>query len=78
MSLDQGGLMYRYPQQHFLGDREVERMHSALSTPHPAEWINLGFGNMVDQDQQILTYFEIAIFTDGSKIAGKVGAALFS
>lgn len=53
-------------------------MNSALSTPHPAEWINLGFGNMVDQDQQILTYFEIAIFTDGSKIAGKVGAALFS
>ncbi|XP_038221608.1 uncharacterized protein LOC119839414, partial [Zerene cesonia] len=60
-----------------LGDREVERMAPAVEDPHPAEQVGLGFG-LVDED----TYPDVVdshvrrIYTDGSKIEGRVGAAL--
>ncbi|XP_045494894.1 uncharacterized protein LOC123693737 [Colias croceus] len=60
-----------------LGDREVERMAPAIEDPHPAEQEGLGFG-LVDED----SYSDVAnshvhrIYTDGSKIEGRVGAAL--
>ncbi|CAH2086508.1 unnamed protein product [Euphydryas editha] len=63
--------------QDVIGDREVERMSSALRSPHPAQHIDLDFQCLVDQDQLIANNdYEINIFTDGSKIEGKVGAAL--
>ncbi|XP_045501579.1 uncharacterized protein LOC123698840 [Colias croceus] len=60
-----------------LGDREVVRMAPAIEDPHPAEQEGLGFG-LVDED----SYSDVAnshvhrIYTDGSKIEGRVGAAL--
>ncbi|XP_038220104.1 uncharacterized protein LOC119838306 [Zerene cesonia] len=60
-----------------LGNREVERMAPAVEDPHPAEQVGLGFG-LVDED----TYPDVVdshvrrIYTDGSKIEGRVGAAL--
>ncbi|XP_045505008.1 uncharacterized protein LOC123701548 [Colias croceus] len=60
-----------------LRDREVERMAPAIEDPHPAEQVELGFG-LVDED----TYADVVdshvhrVYTDGSKIEGRVGAAL--
>ncbi|XP_045491150.1 uncharacterized protein LOC123691016 [Colias croceus] len=60
-----------------LRDREVERMAPAIEDPHPAEQVELGFG-LVDED----TYADVVdshvhrVYTDGSKIEGRVAAAL--
>ncbi|XP_048000297.1 uncharacterized protein LOC125237346 [Leguminivora glycinivorella] len=60
-----------------LADREVERMAPAMKAPHPADYMTLGFlslenREMLDQNCN----FDVRIFTDGSKIEGRVGAAL--
>ena len=56
---------------------EVERMAPAIEAPHPAEQICLEFGSLIDEDQyRRHSNFAIRIFTDGSKIEGRVGAAL--
>ncbi|XP_063370300.1 uncharacterized protein LOC134658545 [Cydia amplana] len=60
-----------------LGDREVEKMASAIEAPHPADQTTLTFISLADQEQvDNNSGHEIRIFTDGSKIGGKVGAAL--
>ncbi|CAH2084373.1 unnamed protein product [Euphydryas editha] len=60
-----------------MGGREVERVSSALRSPHPACRVNLDFKCVVDQEQLMANNgHDFNIFTDGSKIEGKVGAAL--
>lgn len=60
-----------------LGDREVERMETYASTPHPAEHMALQFTCLEDQEQVDAHNDQlIKIYTDGSKIDGGVGAAL--
>ena len=60
-----------------VGDREVERMVSAMESPHPARRIDLEFISLVDLEQvDASANLEVKIFTDGSKIGGRVGAAL--
>ncbi|XP_026331733.1 uncharacterized protein LOC113239080 [Hyposmocoma kahamanoa] len=60
-----------------LGDREVEQMAPALESSHPAEHIGLEFVSLVDQEQlDSNSNFDLRIYTDGSKIEGRVGAAL--
>ncbi|XP_045458937.1 uncharacterized protein LOC123669339 [Melitaea cinxia] len=52
-------------------------MSSALRSPHSASHIDLEFKCLVDQEQFTAnSENEVNIFTDGSKIEGKVGAAL--
>ncbi|XP_041972130.1 uncharacterized protein LOC121728089 [Aricia agestis] len=60
-----------------LGDMEVERVASAIEDPHPAEQVELRFG-MVDEDSyaDVVDSHIHRIYTDGSKIEGRVGAAL--
>lgn len=56
---------------------EVERVVSALKSPHPAERINLDFATLANREQlDASAEFDVKIFTDGSKIGGHVGAAL--
>ncbi|XP_063838171.1 uncharacterized protein LOC135087301 [Ostrinia nubilalis] len=60
-----------------LGDRETESVVGFAEAPHPAEHMSLEFVSLVDQhlvDQHNVQ--AVRIFTDGSKIEGKVGAAL--
>ncbi|KAJ0169139.1 hypothetical protein K1T71_014947 [Dendrolimus kikuchii] len=60
-----------------LGDREVERRFAYSQTPHPAEHIELQFKCLVDQTEvDRHRHQAVRIFTDGSKIEGKVGASL--
>ncbi|XP_073966993.1 uncharacterized protein [Choristoneura fumiferana] len=60
-----------------LSGREVERMAPALEAPHPAERMSLEFISLHDQETlDRNSEHEIRIFTDGSRIEGKVGAAL--
>ncbi|XP_059059520.1 uncharacterized protein LOC131852803 [Achroia grisella] len=61
-----------------VGDRDVERMTPAADKPHPAEQGRLEFRDLVDEEQYKTAQqdCEIRIFTDGSKIEGRVGAAL--
>ncbi|XP_022830949.1 uncharacterized protein LOC111359591 [Spodoptera litura] len=59
------------------GDREIERVVRFAETSHPAEQMDLGFVCLADQ--QLVDSYNmqtVRIFTDGSKIEGKVGAAL--
>ncbi|XP_047028029.1 uncharacterized protein LOC124636138 [Helicoverpa zea] len=63
--------------QELLGDREMERMASALDSPHPAARVDLEIGRVMDQEQiDASANSEIKIYTDGSKIEGRVGAAV--
>ncbi|XP_047985158.1 uncharacterized protein LOC125225461 [Leguminivora glycinivorella] len=63
--------------QYQLADREVEKMAQKMSAPHPAEQTGLQFENLEDEEQYSRhSDYAVRIFTDGSKIEGKVGAAL--
>ncbi|CAK1589381.1 unnamed protein product [Parnassius mnemosyne] len=63
--------------QPVLAGREVERMASAFEGPHPAERLELGIICLVNEEQvNKHSEINVHIFTDGSKIEGKVGAAL--
>ncbi|XP_061729235.1 uncharacterized protein LOC133534169 [Cydia pomonella] len=60
-----------------LAGMEVETMAPAIDAPHPADRPGLSYISLVDQesvDQH--SAYDVRIFTDGSKIEGKVGAAL--
>ncbi|KAJ0182276.1 hypothetical protein K1T71_001645 [Dendrolimus kikuchii] len=60
-----------------LADREVERRVAFTHTPHPAKHMDLGFLCLVDQTEVNDHCTQaVRIFTDGSKIEGKVGASL--
>ena len=61
-----------------MAGREIERLASVLESPHPAEHIRLEFLSLTtgDQVQETLKDSVVQIYTDGSKIEGKVGAAL--
>lgn len=58
-----------------LGGRDVERMVRYSSTPHPAEYMDMQFSCLIDQEHEDSAH-AVKIYTDGSKIDGKVGAAL--
>ncbi|CAK1588833.1 unnamed protein product [Parnassius mnemosyne] len=63
--------------QRVVGDRDVERKLEYSKTPHPANQTGLQFkclGDSAEVDQHDNKC--IKIYTDGSKIEGKVGAAL--
>ncbi|XP_048489535.1 uncharacterized protein LOC125491477 [Plutella xylostella] len=60
-----------------LGDVEVERVAVYADSPHPAKHMRLEFISL--EDQQLVDLHNtqaVRIYTDGSKIDGKVGAAL--
>lgn len=60
-----------------LGDRVIERMAPVAKAPHPAEQESIAFERVTNEEQyQGCENLEMRIFTDGSKIEGKVGAAL--
>lgn len=55
----------------------METPVSYTDMPHPAEQVGLQFRNLADEaEMNQNNNFSIRIFTDGSKIQGKVGAAL--
>ncbi|XP_047532160.1 uncharacterized protein LOC125067543 [Vanessa atalanta] len=58
-----------------LGDREVELMAPVIESPHPSLQSIILFGSLINQEQYNNSHHEVKIFTDGSKIEGKVGAA---
>ncbi|CAH2101759.1 unnamed protein product [Euphydryas editha] len=63
--------------QREIGYWGVDRISSALRFPHPAQHINLEFNCPVDQEQLMANDgHDFNIYMDGSKIEGKVGAAL--
>lgn len=60
-----------------LEDREIERVFLATELPHPAEKMSLDFELLTNKEQYNATQdLQVRIFIDGSKIEGKVGAAL--
>ncbi|KAJ2937354.1 hypothetical protein O0L34_g19238 [Tuta absoluta] len=65
--------------QSIMGDREIEGKVSYTMAPHPAVETGVDFVCLEDMQPQTLKHNNISgshIFTDGSKIQGKVGAAL--
>ncbi|XP_026745574.1 uncharacterized protein LOC113506922 [Trichoplusia ni] len=63
--------------RHIPGDREIEAAARFAETPHPALQMTLEFECLEDQEQVDSRNVQtVRIFTDGSKIEGKVGAAL--
>ncbi|KAL0878793.1 hypothetical protein ABMA27_003823 [Loxostege sticticalis] len=60
-----------------LCDREIERLTPAMEAPHPAQTSQLELTCLKDRDDvDANSSCAVKIFTDGSKIDGKVGAAL--
>ncbi|GBP85095.1 Putative 115 kDa protein in type-1 retrotransposable element R1DM [Eumeta japonica] len=60
-------------------DRELERPVYFGDLPHPAHVPEIGYESVEDLDPQTVDRFAVVgprIFTDGSRIEGKVGAAL--
>ncbi|XP_049869337.1 uncharacterized protein LOC126369089 [Pectinophora gossypiella] len=63
----------------YLADREIEEKECFLKVMHPASEEDIEFQCLENTDPQTLEEYHITgsmIFTDGSKIGGKVGAAL--
>ncbi|KAL0852573.1 hypothetical protein ABMA27_016991 [Loxostege sticticalis] len=60
-----------------VGDRDVERQMDFSKTPHPAELRAIDF-DCVHDEAELLQHEQtnLKIYTDGSKIEGKVGAAV--
>lgn len=59
-----------------LADREAEQMDSALEMPHPAEQERVELCSLIDEEQYTESKkHAVKIYTDGSKIEGKVGAS---
>ncbi|XP_062528221.1 retrovirus-related Pol polyprotein from type-1 retrotransposable element R1 [Bombyx mori] len=59
------------------GDGEMERMTKFADIPHPAKHIDLQFICLEDREQvDTHSTQTVRIYTDGSKIDGKVGASL--
>ncbi|XP_039760382.1 uncharacterized protein LOC120634053 [Pararge aegeria] len=60
-----------------LGDREVERSAKYATLPHPATNRDYKFTSLTDQEEVNRHNDQaVRIYTDGSKIEGKVGAAI--
>lgn len=60
-----------------LGDRETERVVGFAEIPHPALHVELTFESLTTQAQVDNSNGQaVKIYTDGSKLEGKVGAAL--
>lgn len=60
-----------------IGDRDMEEPVNYTDMPHPADQMNLQFKCLNgDAEMEQQNNFDLKIFTDGSKIQGKVGAAL--
>ncbi|CAH2218229.1 jg18388 [Pararge aegeria aegeria] len=60
-------------------DRELERRVSFMTAEHPARDIEIGFSCLEDLEPATVEKYQLKgqlIFTDGSKIEGKVGAAI--
>lgn len=67
------------PLDQVIGDRELEARVSFLKAPHPETAIEIDFQCLENLQPDTLKEYDIKgpmIFTDGSKIEGKVGAAL--
>ncbi|XP_052744231.1 uncharacterized protein LOC128199301 [Bicyclus anynana] len=63
--------------QRLLGDREMDGRVPYCARPHPAEGLCLRFTSLVDrEDLERNNAQAVRIFTDGSKIDGKVGASI--
>ncbi|KAL0883533.1 hypothetical protein ABMA27_015688 [Loxostege sticticalis] len=63
--------------QRVVGDREVETPMPVVGARHPAEQRGVEFGSVVDGAELLQLDTSVCnIFTDGSKLEGKVGAAL--
>lgn len=63
--------------QPWLGDREIERMAPFTKAIHPVEQSSPVFCDLNDAEQYTnCNTFDVRIFTDGSRIDGRVGAAL--
>ncbi|XP_026745986.1 uncharacterized protein LOC113507322, partial [Trichoplusia ni] len=62
--------------KHAYGDREVEREVEFTNTAHPAHRPHLQYKHLESQEQiDNLTDLDTKIYTDGSGLEGKVGAA---
>ncbi|XP_026325745.1 uncharacterized protein LOC113234606 [Hyposmocoma kahamanoa] len=65
--------------QEILRGRKLERRVCYLQAPHPAKEIAVGFVCLENMQPENLQHHQVTgscIFTDGSKIEGKVGAAI--
>ncbi|KAJ2940789.1 hypothetical protein O0L34_g14906 [Tuta absoluta] len=61
------------------GDRQIEERVCFLEAPHPAAEVEISFQCLENMLPETMEKYELTgphIFTDGSKIEGKVGAAL--
>lgn len=60
-----------------MDDHEIEKPVAFVDLPHPAKLMELKFGSVADGEEwNQQNSIGLKIFTDGSKIEGKVGAAL--
>lgn len=62
--------------ENLIRNLDIETVETFTNTPHPAQTQRLGYTCLMDQSEIDNTNIPIKIFTDGSKLEGKVGAAL--